>query len=57
MEAGHVNTTTEELRHFARAIVGGTPYPVPLAHVMHGAGVFDAAVESARTGRPVRVAG
>jgi predicted dehydrogenase len=57
IEAGHVNTTTEELRQFARSIADGTPYPVPLADVMHGACVFDAAVESARTGRPVRVAG
>jgi predicted dehydrogenase len=55
IEAGHVNTTTEELRHFAQSIVDGTPYPIPLAEVMHGACVFDAAVESARSGRPVRV--
>jgi predicted dehydrogenase len=57
METGHINTTTEELRQFAQSIAGGTPYPVPLADVMHGACVFDAAVESARTGRPVRVPG
>ena len=57
IETGHVNTTAEELRQFARSIAGGTPYPVPLADVMHGACVFDAAVESARSGRPVRVPG
>jgi predicted dehydrogenase len=55
IDAGHVDTTTEELRQFARSIAGGTPYPVPLADVMQGACVFDAAVESARSGRPVRV--
>jgi predicted dehydrogenase len=55
LETGHVNTAAEELRAFAHAISGGTPYPVPLAEVMHGACVFDAAVESARTGRPVPV--
>jgi predicted dehydrogenase len=56
IEMPYVNTTTEELRAFARAIADGTPYPVPLDEVMHGACVFDAAVESARTQRPVRVA-
>ena len=56
IETPHVNTTTEELRHFARAIESGTPYPVPLEDVMHGACVFDAAVESARIGQPVLVA-
>lgn len=55
IDTGDVNTTTEELKHFAQAIVSGSPYPVPLAEVMHGACVFDAAVESARTGLPVRV--
>jgi predicted dehydrogenase len=57
METAHVNTTTEELRQFAQSIIDGTPFPVPLADVIHGACVFDAAVESARTRQPVRVAG
>jgi predicted dehydrogenase len=55
IDTGYVNTTTEELRQFGQSIADGTPYPVPLADVMHGACVFDAAVESAQTRRPVRV--
>src|SRR5262249_24712999 len=45
-----------EFTAFARAIVAKTPYPVPLAEVLHGMAVFDAAVQSAKTGAPVRVA-
>jgi predicted dehydrogenase len=56
IDTPHINTTSEELRHFAQSIESGTPYPVPLRDVMHGACVFDAAVESARTGQPVVVA-
>jgi len=41
---------------FARAILERTPYPVPLADVLHGMAVFDAAVASAATKQPVRVA-
>lgn len=55
-ETPHINTTTEELKAFARAIGEGTPYPIPLDEVFHGACVFDAAVESARTQKPVPVA-
>src|SRR5262249_42657979 len=45
-----------ELTAFARAIVDKTPYPVPLAAVLHGMAVFDAVVQSAKTRRPVRLA-
>jgi len=45
-----------ELTAFARAIADRTPYPVPLADVLHGMAVFDAVVESAMTRAPVRVA-
>ena len=45
-----------ELTAFARAIVDRTPYPVPLADVLHGMAVFDAVVQSAKTKAPVRVA-
>jgi predicted dehydrogenase len=55
IRAPQVNTTTEELAAFGRSILMGTPYPVPLDDVMHGACVFDAAVESARTKMPVAV--
>jgi len=44
-----------ELTAFARAIIDRTPYPVPLAEVLHGMAVFDAVVRSARTKAPVRV--
>jgi predicted dehydrogenase len=45
-----------EMEAFARAIESRTPYPVPIADVLHGMAVFDAIVESARTGRIVTVA-
>jgi predicted dehydrogenase len=45
-----------EMTAFARAILDRTPYPVPLADVLHGMAVFDAAVQSAKTRTPVRVA-
>jgi predicted dehydrogenase len=40
-----------ELAAFARAISTGEPFPVPLADVLHGMSVFDAAVRSARSQR------
>src|SRR6266852_4443016 len=46
-----------ELTAFARAIRDGTPYPVPIADVLHGMAVFDAVVESTRVRKPVTVAG
>ncbi|MBI4190476.1 MAG: Gfo/Idh/MocA family oxidoreductase [Betaproteobacteria bacterium] len=49
------NSTTEELAQFARCILSRQPYPVPLGEVLHGACVFDAAVESARIRQPVMV--
>jgi predicted dehydrogenase len=45
-----------EMDAFARAISQRTPYPVPIADVLHGMAVFDAIVESGRTGRLVTVA-
>ena len=45
-----------ELTAFARAIVDKTPYPVPLAEVLHGMAVFDAVVQSAKTKKAMRVA-
>ena len=50
-----VNTTVLELEAFAQAIAKREPYPVPLDEVLHGMHVFDAAVESARSGRAVAV--
>jgi predicted dehydrogenase len=45
-----------EMTAFARAIIDKTPYPVPLAEVLHGMAVFDAVVASAAQGKPVIVA-
>lgn len=45
-----------EMEAFARAIRERTPYPVPLADVLHGMAVFDAIVESGRSGKIEAVA-
>lgn len=50
------DTLNAELTAFARSIVEKTPYPVPLADVLHGMAVFDAVVESARSKTIVAVA-
>jgi predicted dehydrogenase len=44
-----------ELNAFAGAIIDKTPYPVPIDQVLHGMAVFDAIVESAKTGKIVAV--
>ena len=46
-----------ELTAFARAIRDGEAYPVPIGDVLHGMAVFDAVVESAKTGAIVAVSG
>jgi len=46
-----------ELTAFARAIADKTPYPIPISEILHGMSVFDAIVESARTGGIVAVTG
>jgi len=50
------DTLNAELTAFAHAIVSKTPYPVPLADVLHGMAVFDAVIKSARSRRIVPVA-
>ncbi len=45
-----------EMEAFARAIAHRTPYPVPVADVLHGMAVFDAIVELAQTNKIVTVA-
>jgi len=40
-----------QLLAFARAIRDGTPYPVPVADVLHGMSVFDAIVRAGKSGR------
>jgi predicted dehydrogenase len=49
------DTLHAELTAFAQAIRGGKSYPVPLEDVLHGMAVFDALVESAKTGAIVAV--
>jgi predicted dehydrogenase len=45
-----------EMTAFARSIREGTPYPVPIDDVLHGMAVFDAIVESGKSGTIVPVA-
>ena len=56
IEVAGFNTVRAQFDAFARSIREHVPYPVPLAEVLHGVEVFEAAVESARSGVPVRVA-
>jgi predicted dehydrogenase len=49
------DTLRAELTAFAEAVRGGKPYPVPLDDVLHGMAVFDALVESAKSGNIVAV--
>jgi predicted dehydrogenase len=49
------DTLRAELTAFALAVRDGKPYPVPLDDVLHGMAVFDALVESAKTGDIVEV--
>jgi predicted dehydrogenase len=45
-----------ELDTFAKCIRDKTPYPVPTAEVLHGVEVFEAIVNSAKSGKPVTLA-
>src|SRR5262249_48800787 len=45
-----------ELTEFARSIRERSPYPVPIADVLHGMAVFDAIVRSGRSGNIEAVA-
>lgn len=49
------NMLKAELIEFARCIRDKRPYPVGIDDVLHGMAVFDAAVQSAKTGRIVDV--
>lgn len=44
------------LEAFADAINGGAPFPITADEIVHGVAVFEAIVESAKTGKPVKVA-
>ena len=50
------NMLRAELVEFARSIRDKTPYPVGIDDVLHGMSVFDACVQSAKTGRIVEIA-
>jgi len=56
IETPDFNSVAEELMQFARCIRDGQPYPIPVADVLHGVGVLEAAARSAETGQPVTVA-
>ena len=47
------DTLSAELSAFAAAIRDKTPYPVPHDEVLHGVEVFEAIVNSAKSGKPV----
>lgn len=66
--AGHLAVTTPEVMHrpgfdtlnaelvaFAAAVRDKAPYPVSLEQVLHGVRVFEALVESARTGKALSI--
>jgi predicted dehydrogenase len=57
IEHSGFDTLHAELTAFARAIGDGKPYPVPIEDMLHGMAVFDAIVESAKTGGIVDVSG
>ena len=50
------NMLRAELVEFARCIRDKRPYPVGIDDVLHGMAVFDACVQSAKTGRIVEIA-
>ena len=49
------NALLAELEAFAAAIDGGPPYPIPPEEILHGVAAFEAIVQSAASGRPVKV--
>jgi predicted dehydrogenase len=50
-----VNPVQAGLEAFAAAIEGGAPFPITHDQIVHGVAVFEAVVESAKTGRVVTV--
>lgn len=43
------------LEAFADAVDGTEPFPIPASEILHGVAVFEAIVQSAKTGQPVKV--
>lgn len=50
------NPVKAVMEAFAMAIRGEAPYPVTQEQIVHGVAVFEAAVKSAQSGQPVKVA-
>jgi predicted dehydrogenase len=50
------NPLKAELEGFAAAIRGERPYPIAAEEIVHGVAAFEAIVQSAATGQPVKVA-
>jgi predicted dehydrogenase len=55
IETRGFSSIAEELTQFARCALDGGRQPIPLDEILHGVCVFEAAVESARSGQPVLV--
>ncbi len=49
------NPVKAGLEAFAAAIRGTAPFPITADQIVHGVAVFEAAVQSAKTGQPVKV--
>jgi len=43
------------LEAFADAVTGAAPFPISQAEILHGVAVFEAIVQSAKSGQPVKV--
>jgi predicted dehydrogenase len=56
IEYGGFDVLKGELEGFAAAIKGVRPYPITPDEILHGVAAFEAIVQSAATGRPVKVA-
>ena len=50
------NPLTDGLEAFADAVTGAAPFPISQEEIVHGVAVFEALVESASSGQPVKVA-
>ena len=55
IETHGFSSIAEEFTQFARCALDGRSQPIPLDEILHGVCVFEAAVESARSGQPVLV--
>ena len=56
IESKGFNPVKAMLEAFAAAIEGGAPFPVTHDQIVHGVAVFEAVVQSAKTGKPAKVA-